>query len=118
MKQSFVTRVLAISTAAVALSLAASAANAATCYIVYDRNDQAIYRNFESPVDLSKPIGTQVAARWRGAAMVMVGDAVRCIPFEIDTVARAVSTDGATQASPTEPVKKSGRAKQSKAAAK
>lgn len=116
MKQSFVTRALMQASAVVALSLCAGVGNAATCFIVYDRNDQTIYRNFESPVDLSKPIGAQVAARWRGGAMVMVGEPERCIPFEIETVARATSADGATQASPSEPVKKSAPSKEKRSA--
>jgi hypothetical protein len=118
MKPSFVTRMVAAPTAVVALSLCAIAADASTCYIVYDRNDQAVYRDLYAPVDLSKPIGQQVAARWRGGALVIVGDATRCIPFEASTVAAAVSTDGATQASPSEPAQKSTGAKRAKAAAK
>ncbi len=97
MKQRFFYRSLFTTSAVCALSLLASVVHAATCFIVYDRNEQAVYRNFESPVDLSRPIGAQVASRWRGGALVMVGDAERCIPFEIDPNARPAAAIGATE---------------------
>jgi hypothetical protein len=40
---------------AAALWSAASAAVAAPCYVVYDRNDAIIYRDYKPPFDLSDP---------------------------------------------------------------
>ena len=47
---SFKTTVVAV------LALTASAWSQATCYTVYSAKNEVIYRNAESPVDLSKPL--------------------------------------------------------------
>jgi hypothetical protein len=60
----------------------AGAASASNCYIIYDRNDQTIYRGLSSPIDLSQQIGAQVSSTWAGAALVIVGEAQKCIPFD------------------------------------
>ncbi|MGL5005404.1 MAG: hypothetical protein ACRDAM_20970, partial [Casimicrobium sp.] len=65
------------------LAAASSLASASDCYIVYDRNDQMIYRDIRSPIDLSGSIGRTVNAKWRGSALVIVGDAPKCVPFEL-----------------------------------
>jgi hypothetical protein len=60
----------------------AGVSSANNCYIIYDRNDQTIYRGLASPIDLSQQIGTQVSSKWAGAALVIVGEAQKCIPFD------------------------------------
>ncbi len=78
------------------ITLAASA-QANICYVVYDRNDQVVYRDIRSPIDLSQQIGPQVNAKWRGGALVIVGEALKCIPLEgVDSVANAASATAAT----------------------
>jgi hypothetical protein len=71
----------------------AGVSSATNCYVIYDRNDQTIYRGLESPIDLSQQIGTQVSSKWAGAALVIVGEAQKCIP--LNTLASYVgATDG------------------------
>jgi hypothetical protein len=55
---------------------------ASNCYIIYDRNDQTIYRGLSSPIDLSQTISEQINSRWAGSALVIVGEAAKCIPFD------------------------------------
>jgi hypothetical protein len=85
-----------------ALFVCTASSYADICYVVYDRNDQTVYRDIRPPVDLSKSIGLQVANKWRGGALVIVGNAEKCIPFDIDTAPRTVvaRADGATQSAP------------------
>ncbi len=64
------------------LATFAGVSSANNCYIIYDRNDQTIYRGLASPIDLSQQIGTQVSSKWAGAALVIVGEAQKCIPFD------------------------------------
>ena len=47
-------RIPTLAVAAVLLS-AGSAAVAAPCYVIYDRNDAIIYRDYKPPFDLSEP---------------------------------------------------------------
>jgi hypothetical protein len=94
--------------AASALFALSTSSFANTCYVVYDRNEQTVYRDIRPPVDLSKPIGAQVNARWRGAALVIVGDAEKCIPLEsadsraIVTAARPAAAEEAPKAAPSD----------------
>ncbi len=104
--------------AAVTLSALAASSYADICYLVYDRNDQVVYRDMRSPIDLSGPIGPQVNARWRGGALVIVGNADRCIPLDsvdLRTVANLVKPDAAA---PQAAAPKADPAKAPKAAAK
>ena len=100
------------------LSGLAASSFADICYLVYDRNDQVVYRDMRSPIDLSGPIGPQVNARWRGGALVIVGNADKCIPLDsvdLRTVANLAKPDAA--AAPAN-APKADAAKAPKAAAK
>ncbi len=68
--------------AVTALTTFTGVSSANNCYIIYDRNDQTIYRGLASPIDLSQQIGTQVSSKYAGAALVIVGEAQKCIPFD------------------------------------
>ncbi|HEY2865023.1 MAG TPA: hypothetical protein VGK37_15485 [Casimicrobiaceae bacterium] len=69
---------LAASTAAVALFSPAAAAF--TCYMLYDRNDNLVYRDTISPVDMSdQGAAARESMRARGDYLV-VADADRCPP--------------------------------------
>src|SRR6476646_2732418 len=64
----------------VALSLLSSAAGAFTCYMLYDRNDNLVYRDTISPVDMSdQGASARESMRDRGDYLV-VADADRCPP--------------------------------------
>jgi hypothetical protein len=100
-----------------ALAGSAAMANADICYIIYDRNDQTVFRDIRPPIDLSLPIGMQVDRKWRGGALVIVDGADKCVPVETDAPRISVAVaDGATQASgpPAVTDKKSARAAKSK----
>lgn len=102
-----------------AMALATATASADTCYLVYDRNDQVVYRDLRPPIDLSGPIGPQVNARWRGAALVIVGNAEKCIPLEATdtrTVANLARPEGGTAPDTAKPA--AGAAKSTKGGAK
>jgi hypothetical protein len=99
------------------VSAFAGFANANICYIIYDRNDQTVFRDIRPPIDLSLPIGMQVERKWRGGALVIVDGAEKCVPVETDTPRISVAAaDGATQASgpPAVTEKKTGRATKTK----
>jgi hypothetical protein len=99
------------------VSAFAGFANANICYIIYDRNDQTVFRDIRPPIDLSQPIGMQVDRKWRGGALVIVDGADKCVPVETDTPRINVAVaDGATQASgpPAVTEKKGARAAKTK----
>jgi hypothetical protein len=113
MKRSRFTLMLATATAC----FVSTAVHANICYIIYDRNDQTVFRDIRPPIDLSQPIGMQVDRKWRGGALVIVDGAEKCVPMETDTPRINVAVaDGATQASgpPAMTEKKGARAAKSK----
>lgn len=108
----------ATAVAALTFSALAASSYADICYLVYDRNDQVVYRDMRSPIDLSGPIGPQVNARWRGGALVIVGNADKCIPLDsvdLRTVANLAKPDAAAAPASTS---KPAAEKATKAAAK
>lgn len=67
--------------AAGVLCLAQGPALAATCYFVYDRNDNLIYRDTQPPVDLSdRGTAGRDAMRQRGEYLLF-NDTDRCAPL-------------------------------------
>ena len=75
-----VRRPLVLLTTAAALVLSAGAANALTCYVVFDRFDNVVYRNTVPPIDLSdQGEPARAALRDRGEYL-MVSDGDRCAP--------------------------------------
>jgi len=63
-----------------AVSLLSPAAGAFTCYMLYDRNDNLVYRDTISPVDMSdQGASARESMRDRGDYLV-VADADRCPP--------------------------------------
>lgn len=78
----------------VALSCAAASAGALTCYIVLDRNDNVVYRDTSSPVDLSdRGAAERAGLRVRGDFLLVI-EADQCLRF-IATTGKAGS-GGAT----------------------
>jgi hypothetical protein len=64
----------------VALALLATAADAATCYVLFDRYDNVAYRNTVSPIDLSEQgAAARASIRQRGEYL-MVMESDRCSP--------------------------------------
>ena len=71
---------LVLSTIAAALAVSAGAGNAATCYVLFDRYDNVVYRNTVSPIDLSdQGAAARAAIRQRGEYL-MVMESDRCAP--------------------------------------
>ena len=69
---------IVLATCATALSLLSPAAGAFTCYMLYDRNDNLVYRDTISPVDMSdQGASARESMRDRGDYLV-VADADRC----------------------------------------
>jgi len=67
--------------ATAALWLAPAPALAATCYFVYDRNDNMIYRDTQPPVDMSqRGAASRDAMRQRGEYLLF-GESDRCAPL-------------------------------------
>ncbi len=67
-------------TIAAALALSAGTADAVTCYMLFDRFDNVVYRNTVSPIDLSdQGAAARAALRQRGEYL-MVMDSDRCPP--------------------------------------
>ncbi len=67
-----------LAVSATALTLASPAAGAFTCYMLYDRNDNLVYRDTISPVDMSEQGAVaRESMRDRGDYLV-VADADRC----------------------------------------
>ena len=66
--------------AAAVLFLAGGIADATTCYMLFDRYDNVVYRNTVSPVDLSEQgTAARAALRQRGEYL-MVMESDRCAP--------------------------------------
>jgi hypothetical protein len=75
-----VRRPLALPIIAAALALAAGSANAVTCYLLFDRFDNVVYRNTVSPIDLSEQGAAARAALRQRGEYLMVMDSDRCPP--------------------------------------
>ena len=77
---------------------------AATCFIVFDRNENVIYRDPQSPVDLSdRGTASRDALRQRGEFLMFI-EADRCAPiaFLVDPGAAAtISLDQVVEGIPT-----------------
>jgi hypothetical protein len=67
-------------TIAAALALSAGAAEAATCYVLFDRFDNVVYRSTVSPIDLSDQGGAARAALRQRGEYLLVMDSDRCAP--------------------------------------
>src|SRR5450755_1566234 len=67
-------------TIAAALAVSVGTAEAATCYVLFDRYDNVVYRNTVSPIDLSdQGAAARAAIRQRGEYL-MVMESDRCSP--------------------------------------
>lgn len=67
--------------ATTAFWLVQAPALAATCYFVYDRNDNMIYRDTQPPVDMSqRGAASRDAMRQRGEYLLF-GESDRCAPL-------------------------------------
>ena len=65
---------------AATLAVSAGAAEAATCYVLFDRYDNVVYRNTVSPIDLSdQGAAARAALRQRGEYLLVM-DSDRCAP--------------------------------------
>jgi hypothetical protein len=65
---------------AAALALSAGTADAVTCYMLFDRFDNVVYRNTVSPIDLSdQGAAARAALRQRGEYLLVM-DSDRCPP--------------------------------------
>jgi hypothetical protein len=63
-----------------ALAVSAGTAEAATCYVLFDRYDNVVYRNTVSPIDLSdQGAAARAALRQRGEYLLVM-DSDRCPP--------------------------------------
>jgi len=67
-------------TIAAALAVSAGTAEAATCYILFDRYDNVVYRNTVSPIDLSEQGAAARAAFRQRGEYLLVMDSDRCPP--------------------------------------
>ena len=71
---------IVLTACAAAVSLVSPAAGAFTCYMLYDRNDNLVYRDTISPVEMSdQGASARESMRDRGDYLV-VADADRCPP--------------------------------------
>jgi hypothetical protein len=86
-----------ISTLAIAAALlsAGPAAFAAPCYVVYDRNDAIIYRDYKPPFDLSETNSREREMMRRQGQHLLVAEFVE----ECNPVGFISATTGATTAS-------------------
>lgn len=66
-------RLLPFTVAALLLS-AGSAATAATCYVIYDRNDAVVYRDLKPPFDLSDANSAEREALRRQGLHLLVAE--------------------------------------------
>jgi hypothetical protein len=75
-----VRRTVILLTIAAALALPSGTADAVTCYMLFDRFDNVVYRNTVSPIDLSdQGAAARAALRQRGEYL-MVTESDRCPP--------------------------------------
>jgi len=87
-------RITTLAVAAVLLS-AGSAAVAAPCYVIYDRNDAVIYRDYKAPFDLSDMTSRERDSMRRQGQHLLVAEFVE----ECNPVGYISPTTGATTAS-------------------
>jgi hypothetical protein len=81
-------------TLAAALVLGSTGAQAITCYVVFDRSENVIYRDVYPPVDMSEKGATAREAMRRRGEFLMFGDFERCPTVEFVTgAAGAVNLD-------------------------
>jgi hypothetical protein len=67
-------------TIAAGLAVSAGTAGATTCYVLFDRYDNVVYRNTVSPIDLSdQGAAARAALRQRGEYLLVM-DSDRCPP--------------------------------------
>ena len=79
---------------AAALLAASGAAVAAPCYVVYDRNDAVIYRDYKPPFDLSDPKSPERDMLRRQGQHLLVAEFVEeCNPVGAVSGATAVSVE-------------------------
>jgi hypothetical protein len=77
---SAVRRSVFLLTIAAALAMSAGTADAVTCYMLFDRFDNVVYRNTVSPIDLSdQGAAARAALRQRGEYLLVM-DSDRCPP--------------------------------------
>jgi hypothetical protein len=75
-----VRRRLVLLTIAAALAMSAGIAGTASCYILFDRFDNVVYRNTVSPIDLSdQGAAARAALRQRGEYLLVM-ESDRCPP--------------------------------------
>lgn len=67
-----------LASAAVAASLATASPAWGSCFTIYSPQNTVVYQSGEPPIDLSRSISSQMAARYPRHHMVMVNDASRC----------------------------------------
>ena len=65
---------------ALVAALAAVPALAAPCYVIYDRNDAVVYRDYEPPFDLGDPNAAERAMMRRHGQHLLVAEFERCNP--------------------------------------
>lgn len=65
---------------ALLLAVAAAPALAAPCYVIYDRNDAVIYRDYEPPFDLSDDNSPERAQLRRQGQHLIVAEFDNCNP--------------------------------------
>lgn len=88
------TRLFQRATLAVALVLGSAGAQAITCYVVFDRSENVVYRDVYPPVDMSEKGANAREAMRRRGEFLMFGDFERCPTVEFVTgAAGAVSLD-------------------------
>jgi hypothetical protein len=63
---------------ATVLTLVSTAAGAYTCYLLYDRSDNLVYRDTLSPVDMSEQGASQREAMRQRGDYLVIADADRC----------------------------------------
>jgi hypothetical protein len=65
---------------ALTIAVSAGAADAATCYMLFDRYDNVVYRNTVSPIDLSEQGAAAREAIRQHGEYLMVMESDRCAP--------------------------------------
>ncbi len=66
--------------AALLATLVAGHALAAPCYVIYDRNDAVVYRDYEPPFDLGDPSAPERTMMRRQGQHLLVAEFDRCNP--------------------------------------
>ena len=85
------TRAPALAMAAATL-LVASQASATECFSMYDGKNQLIYQSSTAPIDLSRPVSDEMAARFP-ARYLVISDVGSCAP--VDRQARTPTASAA-----------------------